>query len=101
MNRFLPFFLLTAAGVSIASPRVESDAALQLYDGTQVTSRLVVGERLSETERLAVERLRKVARETFGFDLPVVRAGSKLPLEGSIVLGTPDTNPIVAQSGSA
>jgi hypothetical protein len=80
---------------------VENLPVVRLYDGQQVTSRVVVGEHLSEPEQVAIGKLRKTARETFGFDLPVVVYGPNVPLDGAIVLGTPDTNPLAARAREA
>src|SRR4051794_16729135 len=100
MKTLSVLILFAATGLPAAS-KVGEAAALRLYDGQQVTSRVVVGERLSEPERLAIGKLRKTARETFGFDLPVVVYAPNVALDGAIVLGTPDTNPLAAEARGA
>src|SRR5436309_487847 len=82
-----------------AAPRTSGEQvyALPLHDGRHVLSHLVVGEHLSATEQLAVERLTNTARTVFGFELPVTTARQAVNPSGAIVLGTPGSNPLTAR----
>jgi hypothetical protein len=81
----------------IASAAVYTDGPLPLYDGRRVLARIVAPDHPSTLETLAVGKLTRAARDVFGFDLPVVSARDAQDLAGSIVIGTPASNPMLLQ----
>src|SRR5580693_7339093 len=73
------------------------DPLLVLFDGKQVTGRIVAPDHPSELEALAIGKLTDTARRVFGFELPVVAASAARNLSGSIVIGTPTSNAVLAK----
>jgi hypothetical protein len=83
-----------------AAPLRTNDAEdrwLVLFDGKQVTGRIIAPDHPIELEVLAIQKLTDVARRVFGFELPVVAASTTRDLSQSIVIGTPASNAVLGR----
>ena len=58
---------------------------------------VILGREAGALERLGAERIVRTAREVFGFELPVVQGGAEIRLEGAVVVGTPESNPVLRE----
>jgi hypothetical protein len=84
--------LILSCVAAWAGGNSSEDDLLVLFDGKQVTGRIVGPDHPSELEALAIKKLTDTAGRVFGFELPVVAASAARNLSGSIVIGTPASN---------
>jgi len=91
--------ILSCSAVWAAPPRTNDteDQRLVLFDGKQVTGRIIAPDHPTELEALAIEKLTDTARRVFGFELPVVAASGIRDLSQSIVIGTPASNTVLGR----
>src|SRR6266851_795462 len=89
-RRLFPLILGCCLVLPAASVRVAED-------GLMVPRQIVVPDHPSALERLAVEKITETARSVFGLELPAVRASAVTSLDGSVVLGTPASNPLLRE----
>ena len=83
--------------IALAASAFSAEAPLMLYDSGHVKSRIVTSARATALETLAVQEINRTTRAIWGFELPVSDAGAAPELHNSIVIGTPDGNPVIRQ----
>ncbi len=89
--------LLAVPAAMAAGNRIGLDNRyLPAFDGTRAVATIVAPPHPTPLEQLAVERISRTAREVFGFELPVARAGATVATRSTIVIGTPSDNSLLA-----
>src|SRR3990172_8302768 len=81
--------------IALAACAFSAEAPVVLYDSGHLKSRIVTSARATALETLAVQEINRTTRAIWGFELPVSDSGAAPELHNSIVIGTPDGNPVI------